>query len=332
MYQQPVMEPVRRKGSRLAPMLAVIVVVAAACAAGLLIATRRVSDSVTRVPGVAEVLSPANPNVENFLLVGSDSRAEGDPNTGDTGGVTNSRSDTMMILRTDPGSGSAALLSIPRDLYVLKSNGEEGRINGAFNDGPAALTQTIQSALGIPVHHYVEVDFVGFKDLVDALGGVKSCFLYPTRDLNTGLNIVEPGCYTLNGVESLSLTRSRYYEELRDGEWRKDGTADIGRTKRQQGFINTALQTALDRIKTDPLAAGKLTDAIGSALAVDAELDPISAASTLRTAMGGGLTTYSLPVVGDEVGDAQVLRLGDGADLVLSYFSGASSDAPPVTP
>jgi LCP family protein required for cell wall assembly len=310
-------------------MLLVTLFVGGSATAGLLIATRDIVDSLPRVPGVAEVLSPANPDVENFLLVGSDSRAEGDPNTGEVGDVTNSRSDTIMVLRADKTTGTAALLSIPRDLYVERADGTSGRINGAYNDGPGALTQTVQSALGIPVHHYIEVDFVGFKDLVDALGGVEMCFMFPTRDLNTGLNIEQPGCHVLEGVEALAFARSRKYEEFREGEWRREPTADIGRTARQRTFVDRALHKALDRVSADPLAVGELTTALGSALGIDEELDPVGAAGTLRAAIGAGLSTYELPVFGDDVDGASVLRLADGADAVLDYFGGRSNLPPP---
>ena len=107
------------------------------CAAGTLIAARRVVDDVPRVQGVSAVLSGTSDNVENFLLVGSDSRALGDPNTGETGEVTGNRSDTIMVLRVDKGDGSASLLSIPRDLWVDRAGHDsKGRINSSFNDGP----------------------------------------------------------------------------------------------------------------------------------------------------------------------------------------------------
>lgn len=310
--------------------MAVVVVVAVACAAGLLIAARRTADSVQRVAGVAEVLSAPSATVENFLLVGSDSRSAGDPNTGTTGDVTGNRSDTIMVLRTDPNGGQAALLSIPRDLYVAVP-GRDGkrRINGAFNDGPGVLVQTVQQELGIPIHHYVEIDFSGFQALVDALGGVEICFAYPTRDFNTGLNITAPGCYVLDGLQSLAYARSRHFEEFRDGEWREDPTSDIGRTKRQQDFVNRALQGTLQRVKTDPLSAGDLATAVGAALSIDAALDPLQAASSLRTAMASGLQPYSLPVVGKTIDGQAVLILGDGAGAVLGFFQGVAPAPPP---
>ncbi len=298
-------------------------------ATGVLIAARKTIDSVTRVPGVAGTLSPSTASIENFLLIGSDSRAGIDPNapdvaaTGTEADVSGHRSDTIMILRRDRRTGDAALLSIPRDLWV-QVPGHDGkrRINSAFNDGPEVLVQTLQNELGLPIHHYLEIDFGGFESLVDALGGVQICVDFATRDVSTGLNITEPGCHVLGGVQALAYARSRHYEEYRNDKWHEDPASDFGRTKRQQKFVNLALQTALDRIKVDPFAAGRLITAIGSSLRVDDELDPLSAAASLRSAVDAGIATYSLPVVGKTIGGNAVLLLGDGSDAVLAYFRG----------
>ena len=291
--------------------------------AGTLIAARRVVDSVPRVQGVADVLSGSSSNVDNYLLVGSDSRANGDPNTGETGDVTGNRSDTIMVLRVDKGNGSASLLSIPRDLYVnVPGHDGKRRINSAFNDGPAILVQTVQQELNLPIHHYVEIDFTGFKALVEALDGVQVCFMFPTRDLNTGLNIVAGGCYILDGTQALAYARSRHYEEFRDGDWHEDPTSDLGRSKRQRAFVNACLQTALAEVKTNPFNTGSLVEAMGAAIRIDDQLDPIGAATSLRTAVGDGLQAYALPVVGKTIDGNAVLLLDNGADTVLNYFRG----------
>jgi LCP family protein required for cell wall assembly len=323
---EPDTSPLRRR-RRLPGALGIALVVAVAGAAGMLVAARRTIDTVERVPKVAEVLSAASQTVDNYLLVGSDSRAEGDPNTGESGGVSGNRSDTIMVLRYDRASGSAALLSIPRDLYVnVPGHDSKRRINSAYNDGPDVLVQTVQQELGLPVHHYVEIDFVGFTRLVQALGGIQVCFEYATRDLNTGLNIIAPGCYVLDGNQALAYARSRHYEELRDGEWREDPTSDLGRSKRQRQFVNASLQTALARVKSNPFHAGGLVASIGSALRIDEHLDPIEAGSSLRSAVDSGLQAFALPVVPLTVDGNAVLELGDGADAVLAFFRG---DGPP---
>lgn len=304
-------------------MLLVALVVGVACTVGVLIAARRTVDAVDRVPGVADVLSPASATVDNYLLVGSDSREFGDPNTGETGEVSGNRSDTIMVLRHDKETGDAALLSIPRDLWVTVP-GHEGkrRINAAFNDGPEVLVRTVQTELGIPIHHYVEIDFTGFERLVEALGGVQICFLYPTRDLNTGLNITEPGCHVLDGKQALAYARSRHYEELREGSWHEDPTSDLGRSTRQRDFVNRSLQAAVAQLKVNPFRAGELISAIGDAIRIDEHLDPIEAGSSLRGAVSSGLGTHSLPVVGETIDGNAVLLLGDGADAVLAFFRG----------
>ncbi len=305
----------------------VVLLVTVVGTAGVLIAAKRTVSGVARVPEVAAVLSPSSSNIDNYLLVGSDSRAAGDPNTGDTGGVSGNRSDTIMVMRYDRDTGEASLLSIPRDLYV-KVPGHDGnrRINAAYNDGPDKLVETVQQSLGIPVHHYVEIDFAGFKTLVDSLGGVEICFLYPTKDDNTGLNITVPGCQVLDGTQALAYARSRHYEEYRDGEWKQDPTSDLGRSKRQRDFVNRTLQTALAQIKTNPFRAGELIESMGTALRIDENMDPVGAASSLRSAVDAGLITYSLPVVGETIDGNAVLLLGDGAEAVLAYFRG---DGPP---
>ena len=218
-------------------MLLIAGAVAAAGTAGTLVAARDAIDTVARTPGVAEVLSPETAEVENFLLVGSDSRAGADPDSPDAGGigteadVSGSRSDTIMVMRRDKATGVASLLSIPRDLWVDIPGRGHSRINSAYNDGPAVLVQTVQQALGIPIHHYMEVDFFGFKDIVDALGGVEICFDYPARDEHTGLYVAEPGCHVLDGVQALAYARSRHYQEYReDGDWHEDGTSDARRS------------------------------------------------------------------------------------------------------
>lgn len=324
-----------RRPNRLLSVVLVTGLLAVAGTTGTLIAAREAIDTVQRVPGVADVLSPPDGNVENFLLVGSDSRAGADPNSPDAPGigseadVQGSRSDTIMVMRRDRATGVASLLSIPRDLWVDIPGRGSSRVNSAYNDGPAVLVQTLQQSLGLPIHHYVEVDFFGFKDLVEAIGGVEMCFMLPTRDVSTGLNIPLPGCFVLDGVQALAYARSRHYQEFRDGDWHEDGTADIGRTKRQQLFVNTALTTALTKVKSNPFVAGDVLTSSGSAIRLDDELDILSAVSSLRGAVEDGLETWSLPVRGETINGNAVLQLADGSDVLLAYFRG---DGPAPAP
>jgi polyisoprenyl-teichoic acid--peptidoglycan teichoic acid transferase len=323
--------PGARGGVRRRLGLAIVaaLVVAAAGTAGTLIAAKGAIDTVQRTDVVAGVLSPTSTGIENFLLVGSDTRAGSDPSSPDYGGigsegdVSGSRSDTIMVLRRDRQTGAAALLSIPRDLWVTIPNHDDNRVNAAFNFGADVLVSTVQANLGIPIHHYIEIDFSGFKALVDSIGGVELCFDAPTRDVSTGLNIPEPGCFVLDGVQALAYARSRHYEVFgADRQWHEDGTADLGRTQRQRHFVDLALRTALAQVKANPFDAGDIMRSGAGSLTVDADLDLVEAAASLRTAVDGGLQTYALPVRGDTVDGKSVLLLTDGADPVLSFFRG----------
>ena len=178
--------------------------------------------------------------------------------------------------------------------------------------------------MGIPINHYVEVDFVGFQQLVDAIGGVEICVDYATQDTNSGLSL-NPGCQTLDGAQALAYARSRHYEEFRDGDWQADPRADLGRIERQQNFIRLAVAKLLQQVQSNPLELNGLLDVVTESLSIDESTDPLQAAGALKAATEeGGLQTYVLPVVGVEIDDKSVVELGDGAEAVLDIFRGVA--------
>ena len=300
-------------------------------AAGVLRAADARTADIERIDGLEGVLADIDENVEyaaeNYLLVGSDSREGIEAGSddydfvGDTSLVGGRRSDTIMVLRQEH-NGGAALMSLPRDLWVeIAGTGDNQRINSAYNDGPERLAATVSQSLGIPIHHYVEVDFLGFKDIVDRIGGVEVCTWKAARDIHSGLNL-QPGCQNLNGEMALAYARSRYYEEWDGSDWHTDPRADLGRIERQQFFIRAAVDGMLGEIESSPFRSGDTIEAVADSVRIDPGLDPIKAAQALRQAAQKGMHTYSLPVVNDTVGDAAVLRLGDGAEELLAYFRG----------
>ena len=222
------------------------------------------------LPGQTTTTIDVSGDVEakNYLIVGSDSRDCIDPGSPYAGAFLTEgndigdRSDTIMVLRVDPDESQAAILSFPRDLWVrIGSSNRKSRINSAFDkDDPSRLVETIEENFEFPVDHYIEVDFCAFKYLVDAVGGVKIPFEYPTRDRYTGLDIAEPGCFTMTGDAALAYVRSRHYQYQEDGRWKEDGSSDRGRIRRQQDFIKRMLRKAIDRGATRPDVAKKLID------------------------------------------------------------------------
>jgi LCP family protein required for cell wall assembly len=299
--------------------------------AGLVGVKRALDDSLTEVRrelSLTSVLAEPNDQFVNYLVIGSDSRAGADPNDPDyanVGGeseVQGRRSDTLMIVNVEKSSGIISLLSVPRDLWVtIGDSANTERINVAYREGAAVVVRTINRALGIPIHHYLEIDFQGFKNLVDAVGGVTVCVEYPSRDRNTGLYL-RPGCTNIDGVKSLAYARSRYFEERIDGQWRMDGTADIGRGKRQRLFMALLMQTAVNRTLSDPFRAGAVIRGATSALLVDERLDMLEFAQMMRPAARGQLRRYSLDTYGDTVRGNSVLRLAESAGPVLAFYAG----------
>lgn len=255
---------------------------------------------------VSSVLSPrGSRTATNYLIVGTDSRegiSANDPNAGAflAGEVSGARTDTIMVLRVD---GSTTLLaSIPRDLWVTDpATGQKGRINSTFASGPSNLIKAVES-IGIPIDQYLEINFVSFGRLVDAVGGITIDFPFPAKDDHSGLVITKAGPNHLNGTEALAYVRSRYYTELVDGKWRVDGTADIGRTERQRAFLTALMHKVAGERNPFHLFAlpGSLGagmkrgstfgyfDAIGLAWTLkDASPEPIAIPVTPRRTSGG---------------------------------------------
>lgn len=222
---------------------------------------QRKLDQITRLelPALAGDTGP----VMNVLLVGSDSRAN--LGAADAQGfgqdvVSGQRSDTIMVLHVDPVEQRAAIVSVPRDLYVpIANTNYSDRVNAAFAlGGPDQLVATIQRTLGITIHHYVQVDFSGFKDIVDTVGGVTMYVPYPVRDRGSGLDLGRAGCWNLDGNKGLSWVRSRQMEFLINGSWQADGRGDLGRIERQQDFIRRMMKEALSSGLSNPLQLNRL--------------------------------------------------------------------------
>ena len=274
---------------------------------------------------------------KNYLIVGSDSRDCIDPASPYAGAFLTEgsdigdRSDTIMVLRVDPDESQAAILSFPRDLWVrIGSTNRKSRINSAFDkEDPARLVETIEQNFSIPVDHYIEVDFCAFKYLVDAVGGVKIPFEYATRDRYTGLDIAEPGCYTMTGDAALAYVRSRHYQyQEEDGDWKEDGSSDRGRIRRQQDFIKRMLRKAIDRGATRPDVAKKLIDTALRHVRIDEDLtvnDLLRVASRLQSFDASEVRTYRMDGKGTNIGGASVIvpSLDDPAtEDVLRLFRG----------
>jgi LCP family protein required for cell wall assembly len=191
----------------------------------------------------------------NYLIIGSDTRsfvnsAADAEHFGSKQTQTGQRSDTIMVAHFDPGGHTGTLVSFPRDLWVAIPGHGTAKINAAFAYGGPQLTiATIKQDFNIPISHYLEVDFAGFRDIVNAIGSVPIYFPAPARDKNTGLQIDTPGCHNLTGDQALAYVRSRYYEyKTASGQWVYDPRSDLGRIDRQQNFIRSLAHAAVKSV------------------------------------------------------------------------------------
>jgi LCP family protein required for cell wall assembly len=215
----------------------------------------------------------------NFLLIGQDSAVGLDADDPVTYGRdldpdAKFNADSITILRVDPSTGQAWVLSLPRDLLVETPNRRQPvRINSTLVvGGPQLLVETITDNFGITVNHFVALDFLGFREVVDTLDGVPVWFDNPARDTGSGLDIPEAGCRVLDGVEALQYVRARKYQELVDGRWTTIGNSDFGRIERQQDFLVLALDRAITRGARSVTTLSGLIEAGAASIVLDSEL------------------------------------------------------------
>ena len=153
------------------------------------------------------------------------------------------------------------LVSFPRDLLVDVPGHGHTRINAAFNDGPPKVIETLKQNFDIPIHHYLEVDFAGFRDLVDAVGGVPIYFTTPrTRHLHgparSGSRLLRPERRRRARVRAVAPLRVQ--EHARPTSWHEDPYSDLGRIQRQQYFIRSLAEVAINTAAQHPLKANNI--------------------------------------------------------------------------
>ncbi|MFD8549453.1 LCP family protein [Streptomyces sp. NPDC059649] len=211
------------------------------------------------------------PNAQNLLLIGSDSRTGGNSVYGRSSGQ---RSDTTMLLHLAADRKSATAVSIPRDLVVQVPHckGTDGRetgprttqFNSTFAYGGAACTiRTVEKLTRIRIDHYLIIDFVGFKRMVDAVGGVEVCLPRPVRDVEAHLDL-PAGRQTLQGEAALGYVRAR--KSLGDG-------SDTERMERQQRFLGALVKKVQSNgVLLNPTRLYPVLDAATSSLTTDGGL------------------------------------------------------------
>lgn len=326
--------------------LSFVIVLAALGAGGLYVYANYRFNQIKKVHAKHLVAAAPPGKPFNLLLVGSDSRSFVQNSTqvkafGDEANAGGQRSDVTMVARFDPAAKTVTVLSIPRDLWVDIPGNDSGisgmnRINAAYDGGPDLLIQTIEHDLGIPINHYVAVNFPGFSGMVNALGGVTMDFPTPVKDQYTGLNVTTTGCQVVNGTTALELVRSRHlYYKNDNGYWEGDGLSDFSRIQRQDAFFRAVLAKVNASI-TSPLTINAFIGAAVGNLTIDDTLsqgDLLHIADVFRGLPASHLVTETLPTLSYVTsGGADVLKVAEpyAQDQINSFNQIGTAPPAPV--
>ncbi|MDX6204077.1 MAG: hypothetical protein QOF39_134 [Frankiales bacterium] len=217
----------------------------------------------------------ADAKAENFLLIGSDTRAGADgvyqAAKGSADYTSGQRSDTMMLVHVPSGSAKASIISFPRDSWVTipqwtDSKGahhpeHQSKLNAAFSEGGAPLlVATLEKLSGIRVNHVVQIDFTGFKNMVNALGGITVCVKTTRHDHDSGDNLTAGANHLIMGDAALAFVRDR--KALPGG--------DIDRIADQQYFLSVVLHKVLSaNTLTDPARLYNFAKAAAKSMTTD---------------------------------------------------------------
>lgn len=276
---------------------------------------------IPRIEGLTS-LSASSFDTSNYLLIGSDSRADIDDLEGSFGSFEGQRSDVIILARAS--GGSLHLLSLPRDLKVNIPGSGTNKVNAAYAfGGPDLLVQTVAQNVGVPIHHVVEIDFAGFAGLVEAVGGIDIEFPYAARDTKSGLEVAA-GTTSIDGATALAFVRSRSYQEQQNGNWVSVDADDIGRTGRQQLALTALLEKVASAGGAPRIPQLALT--LDEAVSVDRQFgvaDVFIAGWGMRSA---SVDAATLPVnFSNEGGVSYVVRAEPAASEMLARFMSSAT-------
>jgi LCP family protein required for cell wall assembly len=273
-----------------------------------------------------DVGGPCVRNVCNYLLLGSDSRSGLSPEQQEQFGSDEviggeNRSDTIMLVHSDPERKKVVIVSFPRDLWVEIPGHGYGKINTAFEGGidgggPLLVAKTLHKLTGLRINHFLYVDLGGFQGVVDTLGGVEMCIPTDLYDVDAGLDL-KAGCQTLDGYQALAYVRTRHLP--------CDTVPDFARISRQQQFLRALINRLLQPAELVKVPA--LVNPILRNMTRDEDLSPadlVYLVGQLRGISTGAADFRAVSGTGDTVDGLSVVRMDPAAEELFAALRGGA--------
>ncbi|AYF73350.1 LytR family transcriptional regulator [Nocardia yunnanensis] len=277
---------------------------------------------------------------ENFLIVGTDTRAGANSQlgAGTQDDAEGARSDTVMLVNIPANRARAVAVSFPRDLDVTRPDCEGWdndkaaysgvKFPGAVGDklnatyalgGPKCLTKVITKLSGLKINHFVGIDFSGFESMVDVVGGVEVCTTKPLVDEVLGTVLTTPGKQIVNGATALDYVRARHvYGEER---------SDYDRINRQQRFLSSLLRSALSsKVLMDPAKLNGFINAFAQHSFMDnvTTKDLLTLGRSMQKMQAGNITFLTVPTAGTTSYGNEIPRESD----IKAIFRAIIDDQP----
>ena len=226
----------------------------------------------------------------NIVVAGVDVRAGLTPQQQlalHVGHTASSNSDTLMVVHVSADHRHVQVVSIPRDSWVNIPGFGMNKINAAFGlGGPALMVKTVAQNTGLTINDYIEVNFLGFVKVIDALGGVNICLPYAVNDSYSGLQM-SAGMHHVDGITALEFARDRH----------SFATSDLARIKDQQQLLSTMFREAISSgTLANPIKFASFLSAATSAVTVDQNLNVAKLADELRGVSMNEVTFATVPI------------------------------------
>jgi LCP family protein required for cell wall assembly len=301
--------------------MSAVVLLAAACAWAV---TSYVNESLSRINAGTGGTPSSGPL--NILVAGLDTRAgltrqqQMQLGVGESQGETDT--DTLMLVHVPASHRYVQVVSLPRDSWVDIPGHGMNKINSALSTGgPQLMVSTVEHATGLTVNDYVEVNFLGFVNVINALGGVNVCLPFAVDDPYSGLDI-SAGEHHVDGITALEFARDRH----------SFATSDLARIQDQQQLIATAMSEGISSgTLSDPIRFQHFLSAVSASITVDTGFNVVSLADELRGISTSDVTFTTVPLSNlnytTPTGESAVLWNNAQA---TALFNGLKNDQPPA--